>query len=82
MIEIDHINALRNARLLSVIVGALCISCIACPWSPPAYVLLTIFAVFFMVRALEYSTRIREHELDTESFLSRERRERAKQQSV
>lgn len=74
MIDMDRVRALRDARLMTIGLALVCASAIVWPWDLVKDLLFTIFAVFFVLRSLEYTERIREHQLAIDDLPVRDRR--------
>lgn len=74
MIDFDRVRQLRDLRLFSVVMTAICVGTIVADWVPLFQLLIGFIAAFFTLRAIEYTTRIRELELDIEDLRHRERR--------
>lgn len=78
MIDIDTARSLRESRQVMAIACVLCFAAVVAPWRIPSDVVLGIFTIHCFLRVLEYSTRLRELELDANGLSIHERRQRMK----
>lgn len=77
--DFSRIRALRQARQAALLCGLVCFLALASPWRLAGDLILGIFTVHFILRALDYASRIRQHELDLDVALRRERGATTKQ---
>lgn len=74
MIDFDRVRVLRDARLMTVALATMCIAAIIWPWGLVKDGLFALFAAYFVLRALDYTARIRELQLYVDDLHLRPRR--------